>query len=84
MSSVFIDVDPHAPHKEECSFWHGGTCDCHPAMIASRAVERHCHECDFVNSYSGSAACNCKGFCICEREEGCPCVGKIEPDGSTR
>lgn len=82
--SVFVDVDPHAPHKEECSFWHGGTCDCHPAMIASRAVERHCHECDFVNSYSGSAACNCKGFCICEREEGCPCVGKIEPDGSTR
>jgi hypothetical protein len=76
--TIFIDLDPNAPHEEECSFWHGGTCDCNDEMRAARDRE-HCHECDFVNSYSGSARCNCDGKCICERleEEGCPCIGRL-------
>ncbi len=75
-TAIFIDVDPNAPHTEECNFWHGGVCDCTPQMRAALRRE-HCHECDYVNSYTGSALCNCRGRCICERlEEDCSCIGR--------
>lgn len=81
MSPIFVEIDPNAPHDDECNFWHGGVCDCKEIMREAAAREHHCHECDYVNSYSGSTPCNCKGRCICERiaEEGCPCIGVIEP-----
>lgn len=69
---IFVDMDPFAPHSEKCNFWHGGACNCHPDAIAA-ANSRHCHECDYVWAIMG-AHCNCRGHCICEREEGCPCV----------
>lgn len=77
MSYLHLNIDPHGPHREgedECNWWHGGICDCHPGMIRSRAVKHHCHECNYVNSHTGSTACNCNGRCICDREEDCPCV----------
>lgn len=75
--TIFVEVDPNAPHKEDCNFWHGGVCDCTEESKAAMA-RAHCHECDWMNSYSGSAICNCRGNCICERLEGCPCIGKLE------
>lgn len=74
---IFVEVDPNAPHKEDCNFWHGGWCDCNEESRAALARD-HCHECDWMNAYSGSALCNCRGKCICERLEGCPCIGKLE------
>lgn len=68
---VSIDVDPNAPHDEDCGFWEGGACRCDPEMLA--ALERdHCHECDFLHG-SGYNRCSCVGYCICDREAGCPC-----------
>lgn len=76
-SAIFIDVDPYAPHDEDCAFWDGGFCQCKPE--AREALERtHCHECDFVNAVGMGARCNCVGKCICERLEGCPCVGHLD------
>lgn len=70
---IFIDVDPYAPHKDYCSFWHGGLCDCHPDAIRSATME-HCHECDYLNVMNYTAPCTCRGRCICDRREDCPCV----------
>lgn len=72
---TFIDIDPNAPHDEDCGFWHGGCCTCKPEM--RRALEiTHCHECDFVHG-SGLNRCICNGFCFCQREEGCPCIDRV-------
>jgi hypothetical protein len=75
--TVFIDVDPNAPHDEDCGFWHGFACRCKPEMEKALHVH-HCHECDFEHG-SGYNRCNCHGFCICERliEENCPCIGTV-------
>jgi hypothetical protein len=70
-----VNIDPNAPHDEDCGFWHGGACVCKPEM--RDALEReHCHECDLLHG-SGYNRCNCLGKCICDREEGCPCVGRL-------
>jgi hypothetical protein len=75
--TVFIDIDPNAPHDEDCGFWHGFACRCKPEMEKALHVH-HCHECDFEHG-SGYNRCNCHGFCICERliEENCPCIGTV-------
>lgn len=78
-SHICVLVMPLGPHEEECNWWHGGVCDCKPEMIASRAIEHHCHECDYVHSYQGDTPCNCEGYCICERlaGDGCDCIGRV-------
>jgi hypothetical protein len=77
--TIFIDLDPFAPHKEDCGFWHGGACNCNEESRRALAT-KHCHECDYMNAFGMEARCNCQGKCICERLEGCPCVKEgIEP-----
>jgi hypothetical protein len=75
IAAVFVDVDPNAPHDEDCGFWHGGACTCNAEM--REALDRHhCHECNYLHG-SGYNRCNCGGFCICERLPGCPCIGHV-------
>lgn len=75
--TIFIDIDPNAPHDEDCGFWSGFACRCKPEMEKALDVH-HCHECDFEHG-SGYNRCNCHGLCICERliEENCPCIGTV-------
>lgn len=75
--SIHICVDPNAPHDEGCGFWEGGACCCKPGMAAALETV-HCHECNFMHG-SGYNRCNCLGRCICEREEGCSCIGHVPP-----
>src|SRR5258708_4313716 len=73
VGGICLDYDPQGPHRDECNWWHGGVCDCRVEMQAAREHD-HCHECDYVNAYDGATPCSCQGFCVCDREEGCPCV----------
>lgn len=73
VGGIHILYDPKGGHDEDCNWQHGGLCNCRPEMVLAAAT-RHCHECDFVNNYSGSSPCSCKGFCVCDREHGCPCI----------
>jgi hypothetical protein len=52
-TTIFIDVA--GAHEDECSFWHGGDCDCTPEMQAARTREHH-QDCDW--RWAGWR-CNC-------------------------
>jgi hypothetical protein len=45
----------------------------------SQAIEHHCHEYNYMNSYRGDTPCNCNGYCLCERkaDEHCPCINVV-------
>lgn len=60
--TLFIDVDPNAPHDEDCGFWHGFACQCKPEMKKALYMS-HCTECDFQHG-SGYNRCNCGGYCL--------------------
>lgn len=72
---MLVDVDPNAPHDEDCGFWHGFSCACKPEMCRAMEID-HCHECDYLHG-SGYNRCSCNGECVCEREPGCPCIGVL-------
>lgn len=58
VGAICIDFDPQGVHDDECSWWHGGVCNCRPAMRAALAVD-HGPECDFRWAYDGATPCSC-------------------------
>jgi hypothetical protein len=76
--TAFLEIDPDAPHETPCNEWHGLVSNTSKDQHA--ALEHyHCHGCAWMNSFTGSDVCDCNGYCICLRTEGCPCIGVREP-----